>query len=148
MKALTLWRPWPAAIFFFSDKYWKDIENRPYRPPQSVIGQRIAIHAGKRLDKEAFDQWLEIMKPNILSTVVFLESWKEISEMEGIIGTVVIDSVCKPEETDSQWASGPVCLKLRDRRHLKAPIPCKGKQGYWNVPLEIEHLIKRREVQK
>lgn len=43
MKALTLLNPWAQAI-----AYWgKDVENRTWAPPASLVGERIAIHAGK-----------------------------------------------------------------------------------------------------
>lgn len=50
MKALTLWRPWSDAIVRGS----KRVENRPWAPPASALGQVIAIHAGARFDSEAF----------------------------------------------------------------------------------------------
>jgi len=43
MKALTLTAPWGTAIA----KLGKDIENRRWKPPDAIIGQRIAIHEGK-----------------------------------------------------------------------------------------------------
>lgn len=45
MKALTLWPEWAWAVCNLD----KDVENRTYRPPKGIVGQRIAIHAGKRI---------------------------------------------------------------------------------------------------
>ena len=47
MKALTLWRPWPAAICYFG----KRVENRTWCPPAYLLGQDLAIHAGVRIDE-------------------------------------------------------------------------------------------------
>lgn len=44
MKALTVWQPWATLI---ANKY-KPFEFRSWRPPASIIGKRIAIHAGAR----------------------------------------------------------------------------------------------------
>jgi hypothetical protein len=110
------------------------------------VGQRIAIHAGKYLEPGVFEQWLKMMEPSPVSVMVLLAWWKELSELQGIIGTVVVAGVCKPEHTNSIWATGPECLVLRERRPLRKPIPFRGKQGYWNVPPEIVTKIKRLEI--
>ena len=47
MRALTLWRPWTWAVCHAG----KRIENRPWRPWLSVMGQEIALHAGKTYDR-------------------------------------------------------------------------------------------------
>lgn len=44
MKALTLWQPWASLVVAGAKPY----EFRSWRPPSSVIGQRIVIHASAR----------------------------------------------------------------------------------------------------
>lgn len=44
MKALTIWQPWATLIVMGAKPY----EFRGWKPPRSLIGQRIAIHAGAR----------------------------------------------------------------------------------------------------
>lgn len=51
MRALTLWRPWTWAIYHAGPRR-KLIENRDWEPPRSVMGQIIALHAGKTFDRE------------------------------------------------------------------------------------------------
>ena len=62
MKALTVIQPWAWAIAHAG----KRVENRTWGPPRDVIGQRIAIHAGRRLDDRAI-AWMrklmEAMRP-------------------------------------------------------------------------------------
>ena len=41
MKALTLWRPWAAAIVHGT----KRVENREWTPPRSMLGQDMADEA-------------------------------------------------------------------------------------------------------
>jgi len=148
MKALTLRRPWPVAIFYLNPEFRKDIENRPKKPPQSVVGQRIAIHSGKRFEPNVFEKWLQIIEPNPNKTFALLCRWQELSQIQGIVGTIVVTGVCEPEHIDSRWATGPECLILSEPRPLSEPILCKGKQGYWNVPPEIEARIKRLEMRE
>lgn len=49
MKALTVWQPWASLIAIGAKPY----EFRGWKAPKSVIGQRIAIHAGARPMKPA-----------------------------------------------------------------------------------------------
>ena len=44
MKALTVWQPWATLISLGAKPY----EFRGRRPPRSIVGTRIAIHAGAR----------------------------------------------------------------------------------------------------
>ena len=45
MKATTLWQPYATLVALGI----KTIETRSYAPPAALIGQRIAIHAAKRV---------------------------------------------------------------------------------------------------
>lgn len=46
MKAISLWQPWASLIACGSKPY----ETRHWAPPRELIGQRIAIHAAKKID--------------------------------------------------------------------------------------------------
>ena len=60
MKALTLTPPWGNCIALYN----KDIENRTWVPPSTLLGQTFAIHQGKawtpavRQEVEAVAEWL------------------------------------------------------------------------------------------
>ena len=77
MLALTVHRPWGHAIL----RLGKDIENRDWRPPDALIGERFAVHQGKRWDDESATQ---IQK---LTGCARLVSTPEAVAM-GLIGTV------------------------------------------------------------
>lgn len=47
MKALTLWPEWAWAIMHLG----KDVENRTWHPPKNILGQRIALHAGRKVGR-------------------------------------------------------------------------------------------------
>jgi hypothetical protein len=49
MKAISLWQPWASLIACGA----KPFETRHWAPPASMIGQTIAIHAAKKIDKGA-----------------------------------------------------------------------------------------------
>lgn len=47
---LTLWQPMASAIPLLG----KRVENRPWAPPRSILGQRIAIHAAAVSKRDGF----------------------------------------------------------------------------------------------
>lgn len=140
MKALTLIRPWPYAIFHLG----KSVENRGWPPPDKVIGQRIAIHAGKKWDEDGYRF--------ILDHVSYQEEAEKMTTLQylsgAIEGTVVVDSYFHykddaliPGRGYAPWAFGPYCWILKDPIELPKSVPCRGYQGLWNVPDKVEHEI-------
>jgi hypothetical protein len=57
VKAISLWQPWASLIACGAKPY----ETRSWAPSQDLIGQRIAIHAAKKIDKGAAQFAQEIM---------------------------------------------------------------------------------------
>jgi hypothetical protein len=109
----------------------KDIENRPRRPPASVVGSVLCIHAGLKFHTPHFDWMLE-------------RRLAVVDDLNGMDLTVhgCIVAVCRVsdvvEDSDSKWwMGGPYGLVLRDVTRLWSPVPCKGKLGYWTVPHEV-----------
>ena len=121
-----------------------------------IIGQRIAIHAGKTWDQDAVDLLeLPIRPVDAPSDRATLAKLRD----EGIIGTAVVCGVEQTEDLDVEtliagkwptsnlvdnvldWLSGPYGWLLDDVRALPEPIPCKGRQGLWDVPPEIERRL-------
>lgn len=131
MKALTLWRPWPWAIFHAKHNP-KRIENRPWRPWPSIVDKVIVLHAGKTFDKPNVDGVLELTR-----TLVLPASATDL----GLIGVATVRGVAACEAEceqfmigQSEWFSGPYAWLLSDVHAFPEPIPCDGKQGLWDVP--------------
>lgn len=134
MKALTLQRPWAAAFLLPTDP--KRIENRTWKPPASVVGQRIALHSG-------LGYW-----PNrelcldLLTSDVEREYWANYCTMTGVFATCVVTGYVlddpprlfdsDTEVVESRWWIGPVAWVLTDFVALPEPIKCNGHQGLWN----------------
>lgn len=57
MKAISLWQPWASLIACGAKPY----ETRSWAPPRDLIGQPIAIHAAKKIDKGAAEFAEELM---------------------------------------------------------------------------------------
>jgi hypothetical protein len=81
--ALTLHRPWARYVATGQ----KRIENRPWAPPAKMLGETIAIHAGKKWDPDAANFIGEVLgtKPSLWPAADSLRLYPE-----GIIGTAKI----------------------------------------------------------
>ena len=69
MKAITLHQPWASLIA----EGIKTIETRSWAPPRQLIGQRIAIHAGKHQARlpEAPEAWTPLIEASVK------EQWRD-----------------------------------------------------------------------
>lgn len=145
MKALTLQRPWPAAFLLSTDP--KRIENRTWVPPKSVVGKRIALHAGKGL-------WTATDIGVVLDGLTVWEAleWGKFAATQGVFATAVVDGhvvndglflgAREKAVIGSRWWLGPVAWVLKDFRALAQPIQCKGRQGIWTLPGDVESRVR------
>jgi hypothetical protein len=134
MLALTIQQPFASAIVHGP----KRIENRMWRPPPYVIGQRIAIHAGKTVYRRG--------------TPVLQRLWGDMPELESlprgaILGTARLASVqplatAPPAVRMSPWSTGPICWCLDRVRALDEPVYCRGRRRLWRVPSEIQSMME------
>ena len=160
MKALTLHRPWGASMLWGP----KPIENRSWPPPESVIGEVIALHHGLKWD-DAGALWLS-EHTDAMSWTRDREG-RHRSEWIGIIGTarvlgyvdgtgpklrfVTKDPLTNPGrvkrvveifESARQFFFGDFGWVLDERVGFTQPIPCLGHQKLWNVrDLEEEIVV-------
>lgn len=153
LRALSLVQPWGSAIL----EMGKDIENRPWAPPQHLIGKRFAIHAGAKLDKHDACNLLNKIKESrasypqraILGTVELVGYVR----MDGIYPTPLFDdgelqrcglnAAQVDAAVQSRWAAtgSPFLWVLRAPQVLSEPIPMKGSLGLWRVPADAEAKI-------
>jgi hypothetical protein len=149
VKALTLWRPWPWAIFHAPKVVSKPIENRSWPPPDWILGQRIAVHAGMMIDDAATE--LEIVSR--CGLVVTDERPVHFYDL-GVIGVATVKNFFRSREeveaalgpAAAVWWIGEYAWHLTDRVALAKPVPCKpvpckGFQKLWNLPAEVERQV-------
>lgn len=141
LKALTLWRPWPWAIFHAPTNP-KRIENRPWKPWPSIIDRRIALHAGKTFDSDAAEDLCSMYSMHPDGAPPY--GWKH----EGLIGVVTIQGTAgsfaeaeRFSRGQGEWFSGPYAWLLKDVLAFPEPIPCRGAQGLWDLPPEAEKKV-------
>jgi hypothetical protein len=131
MKAITVCEPYATLIA----RGIKRVENRTWPAHASIIGQRIAIHAGKS------KAWLTPDNYGIPTA--------ELTFGAVVATATLADCICIGDATDARlvkigWSmkgffdhehtEGPFCWVLSDARPLAKPIPYSGAQGIWNLP--------------
>lgn len=154
MKALTIREPWAWAILWAG----KDIENRKWVPDAKLLrpGGRLAIHAAM----EPVDNWDEAVAQiheasgGLFAAIDHLREvrvprWEDMAH-GAVVGTVVFDglglltrggtivSQVSGYVVENPWASsGSAWWRLAEPQAIQPPIPCKGKQGLWNLPRKV-----------
>jgi hypothetical protein len=134
MIALSLWQPWASLVAVGA----KRIETRHWPAPESLRGERIAIHAAKRRN----DLWLLDVPP-------FNEYGldRETLPLGCIVATAVLVKCSKMDErmvaevrgrrphehAFGLWMPGRWAWILRDVEPVD-PVPTVGRQGLFNVP--------------
>lgn len=127
-RALTIRHPWAWLVAHG----YKPVENRSKPPPKALIGQRVAIHASRRLDDDARDSAL--VSPHFdRNPDEFMKSL--VSTFGCILGTAVLTG--HVTASDSPWFTGPYGWLFADPIVLAEPIPAKGALGFWRLPSDI-----------
>lgn len=139
--ALTLQQPWATCIAH----HGKDIENRTWLPHQRVIGQRIAIHAGKRYRRDiarSLEEGVagcpllgELLEDVPLGAVVAVARVRGYALIgEGLAGwSSGLSEDDYRRALESPWWVGPVGWLLGDVEPLVEPVPARGRQGLWRL---------------
>jgi hypothetical protein len=152
VKAISLWQPWASALFALKPdgQPIKPHETRSWALPDWAVGVEIAIHAAKRdtqderdfwcdtviygdhqqLYADAFatldiNRWDRLPRGCIIGTVVFLPSWKTLGQI----------NASRVDEIASEWGNyslGRHAWPTKTRTPFKEPIPCIGRQGFFN----------------
>jgi hypothetical protein len=112
MRALTVKQPWASLIASGE----KRIENRSWRPPAELIGQRIAIHAGASWDKRG---------------ETFTAARKGELPQGRVVCTAVIDRVV--EASDDRFWIGPLGWVLRDVHPVDDAPEVRGGLSLWRL---------------
>lgn len=151
MKALTVWQPWASLILIGAKPY----EFRGWKPPRSLIGHRIAIHAGARPVRPGeILQLINMMRdpvvcgtpclhPSALDLLNQVRRDPKCLPLSHIVCTAVLGEpkpgdLCAEEfgekagndsDRDGTFNWG---WPLTAIHPLEPPIPMRGAQGLWN----------------
>lgn len=159
MKALTIWQPWASLIMAGAKPY----EFRGWRPPASIIGQRIVIHAAARkVDFEELTVLFNILAlrdksadiamaaaetcllPELAIPVLNRTLEKQVPFACGLgtalvgeprLGTEIAEEFGVPRANDSDRDEHANWgWPMLDIDVWPEPIPMRGAQGLWNWP--------------
>ncbi len=141
MRAVTLRHPWPWAFLRLD----KNVENRGWTP-NVPPGERIALHAGRAPTDKNDDYLLEIvaairwMRDRGIAVPDGLMVRDVIQPSSAIVMVVTYHSATN--RSPSRWAvEGSWHWELWDRTPLPTPVPCKGAQGLWTLPDDVERAV-------
>lgn len=123
MKAISLWQPWASLIIdgrkVYETRHWSTQHRGP-----------LAIHAAKRIDKDACQ--LFGYSPDAIPCGAVLG----IVELEDclLMSNALIDRQSAVELAVGCWFPGRWAWKMRLKMVLHAPSPAVGRQGLfeWN----------------
>jgi hypothetical protein len=132
MRALTLWAPWGTAIATLG----KDVENRPWKPPDWILGERIAIHEGQTVDRAAVEKLEKkhgklSFERGVVACTAVVRGWIDADGTHS-------ESLTKQEAAAarrSRWHHGEeVGWVLGDVRAPAARVEIKGARQLWILP--------------
>lgn len=134
IRALTLWQPWAFLLVHG----FKAHETRSWASPESLIGQRIAIHAARRPIRGDCTDEIRPLYSLLLS--VYRTDWRKKLPLGSVLGSALLVSVTPTEtaipvgSTDRRtgdWRPGRFAWKLDERDVFAEPIAARGLQGLW-----------------
>lgn len=148
MKALTIKQPWLWAITDSTRR----VENRTWKPPLHMIGQRIALHASARIEQGEMTACRRICLDPLPHTMDLTTG--AIVATAVVAGYVIVDDENKIshqfyytsnyEPRTDPWFFGPVGWLLTSVQKLAEPISCKGALGLWDVPASIVVMMEAK----
>lgn len=139
MKAITIKQPWATLIALGEKKFETRSWATKHRGP-------LAIHAGKSVDKEAFEDswikgtlaqhgikgWHELPTGVVLATVDLVKCHK----VGATVGHVSVfqcgEGISGLEETFGDYTPGRYAWELENLHVLTEPVLAKGQLSLWN----------------
>ena len=152
VKALSLHQPWATLIAAGV----KNIETRSWSPPRNLIGQRIAIHAAKKVvsfpDTPAYREFNDAVSNALghdwlgkipTGVVVAIATLKTARQVPGDTAIPQGDELLFGDFTPGRWM-----WELSDVQLLDPPLPVRGHQGLWNFDMPRPGAIPDRNQTK
>ena len=137
MYALTLWQPWCYAMSHLG----KRVENRPWHPPAWLIGQRFALHAGAMLHDDSFESLQHLLPAELDRRSLPRKAVCATARLR----SVVREAVELPGD-QRQWFVGPFGWVVDDLLVLPQPVPCRGFQKLWQLPVDVLDAVRAQEA--
>ncbi len=153
--AITLHSPWAQCIIHGT----KRVENRTWKPPTHIRGERLAIHCGKSDDAE---KWAELQ--GAAADPEHPLDWapsRDLHHPGCVIGSAVVvgvrlddrvhmfDGRPTPDGLDGDpWYIPGNYGWLLDEIHVYEPVEARGYQKVWKLKDKLRHQLKLAEAPK
>lgn len=163
MRALTLWPEWAHAVLHLG----KRIENRSRKMPDALVGEPIALHAGKHVGGRpggvACDEGCEsLAKAHDAEAGGDMLDWNAhyfpyesptVWARDGVIRPIVTSSIVavvrfgasieNVGQLPPPWSlSGSrYWWPIEEVTPLRVPAYCRGALGLWTLPEDVERVV-------
>ena len=131
MKALTLHQPWASLV---ADGR-KTIETRSWETPRNIIGERIAIHAGKRAHVPSCEKWfpVETVPLGAIICTARIDDFAHVEPGEAPLQTLAWwygrrESDRVPIDEFGDFTHGRHLWKLAEVKELTPMVHVRGRQ--------------------
>jgi len=153
MRALSVMHPWAWAIA----EELKNVETREWEIPgpnysraRLLVGERLALHASKKLDRGGLDLLRRLRVPG-LDTARFtpgiiatfeLRAAREM-QREDVIGAVSLrlESWARAYLAREYDFEGRTALVVGGVRRLSQAVECNGSLGFWWLPHDVHQRV-------
>ncbi len=160
-RAISLTQPWGGLVVLGI----KRVENRRRKLiPERLYNRPIAIHATREVDEGAYER-VEARRPDLFAgwsreDPSSWPAWYRLTRVTGaIIGVCdVTGLLCRQkvpgivyrdastgdlfDDADQRrWLELDLAYVLAAARALTVPVRCRGWQGLWTIPLELQRQI-------
>ena len=135
MKALSIRQPWAWLIVHG----YKTLENRTWKLPEAMIGQRIVVHAGLKMGPGLDKVWI-MDRLSAYGRNMFIHAENTGSfHLGALVGEVEIVRrfVARIDPPSPKWYMGPEAFWLHAARPYETPIPYPGHLGFFDIPEEV-----------
>lgn len=143
MKAISLWQPWATAMAIGL----KQIETRHWRHNYRGL---IAIHAAKRWTREEREFSADMAELHNEGRLALppLGAIVATGFIVGIEPTeTLLPKISETEEMFGNYGPNRFGWIFRDIVSLPEPVPCKGAQGFFEVPDDLSAITLERTAE-
>jgi hypothetical protein len=153
MRALSIMQPWASLIVGGPlASGVKRTENRGAvvaRAARSLVGQRIAIHASKKLDEDG----IHALRSGLFGLRPEEVPHDPLSAFPrgAVVGVATLERVFGRgdllSEDEARFYVGGLLEEGTafglsfGQRHRIEPVPCKGALGFWTMPADVERAV-------
>lgn len=147
MLCISLWQPWAslwaAGIKVHETRHWRC---------DAQLGRQIGIHAAKRL------VGARLLEPRVVQILRqrFGDDWERTLPRGAVVGGGRIVACWRTEKRAAQvsaderalgdWRTGHYAWQLAAPVLLPVPLPCTGRQGWFDVPDLVARAAALKEA--